>query len=51
MHISLARATTARCFLARGESPPAKPPSFPPLPEGSVPPISKPKPPTWPRRN
>jgi hypothetical protein len=38
------RAVASRTFLAPGETPPAKPPIFPPRPEGSLPPISRPKP-------
>jgi hypothetical protein len=34
----------ARTFLARGETPPGKPPILPPRREGSLPPISRPKP-------
>ena len=41
MHGSLVRVTGVRGFLARGETPPAKPPRFPPLPAGSILPISR----------
>jgi hypothetical protein len=41
MHGSLVRVIGARCFLAPGETPPAKPPSFPLLPAGSTLPISR----------
>jgi hypothetical protein len=43
-HLPLSKAIGSRSFLARGEKPPGKPPIFPPRPEGSLPPISKPRP-------
>jgi hypothetical protein len=40
----LPRAVASRTFLAPGETPPGKSPIFPPRPEVSLPPISRPKP-------